>query len=79
MVDITAQYQVATTNSVVITNVKRTENQTTFFVTINTKISQPPLLIFCLKKNDEVAFTQKYTLKQRRENQHNVKGLTLRI
>jgi hypothetical protein len=49
-----AQYQVATTNSVVITNVKRTENPN-FFVTINTKNISATTIDILFKKNDKVA------------------------
>jgi glycosidase len=69
-----AQYQVATTNSVVITNVKRTENPNYIFVTINTKNISATTIDILFKKNDEVAFTQKYTLKQRREKSAQRKG-----
>jgi hypothetical protein len=43
------------------------------FVTINTKYLSPTIDIL-FKKNDEVAFTQKYTLKQRREKSAQRKG-----
>jgi len=62
-----AQYQVATTKSIAITSIKKTENQNYLFVTINTKNISATTIDFLFKKNDKVAFTQKYTLKQRRE------------
>jgi glycosidase len=63
-----AQYQVATTNSIAITDIKRTENSNYLFVTINTKGTEATTIDFLFKKDDKVAFTQKYTLKQRRQN-----------
>jgi glycosidase len=69
-----AQYQVATANSVAITNVKRTENPNYLFVTINTKNTSATTIDILFKKNDKVAFTQKYTLKQRREKSAQRKG-----
>src|SRR3970040_2419491 len=62
-----AQYQVATTNSIAITNIKKTENPNYLFVTIDTKNVSSTTIDFLFKKNDKVTFTQKYTLKQRRE------------
>jgi glycosidase len=69
-----AQYQVATANSVAITNVKRTENPNYLFVTINTKNISATTIDFLFKRNDKVAFTQKYILKQRREKSAQRKG-----
>lgn len=63
-----AQYQVATTNSIAITDIKRTENSNYLFVTINTKGTEATTIDFLFKKDDKVSFTQKYTLKQRRQN-----------
>jgi glycosidase len=62
-----AQYQVTTTNSIAITNIKKTENPNYLFVTINTKNVSATTIDFLFKKNEKVAFTQKYILKQRRE------------
>jgi glycosidase len=69
-----AQYQVATTNSIAITDIKRTENPNYLFVTINTKGTEATTIDFLFKKDDKVAFTQKYTLKQRRQNSAQRKG-----
>jgi glycosidase len=69
-----AQYQVATTNSIAITDIKRTENPNYLFVTINTKGTEATTIDFLFKKADKVAFTQKYSLKQRRQNSAQRKG-----
>jgi glycosidase len=69
-----AQYQVATTNSVAITNIKKTENPNYLFVTINTKNISASTIDFLFKRNDKAAFTQKYILKQRKEKSAQRKG-----
>ncbi len=69
-----AQYQVATTNSIAITDIKKTENPNYLFVTINTEGTEATTIDFLFKKDDKVAFTQKYTLKQRRQNSAKRKG-----
>ena len=63
-----AQYKVSVSNDISIINVKRTENPNYIFVTINTKNSPPTDFYFIFKENEKVVFTQKYWLKQRREN-----------
>ena len=63
-----AQYQVTVSNSIIITNVTRTENPNYLFVTINTKKVPASDLVFTFKNNTKESFTQKYSLKKRREN-----------
>ncbi|MBP2283382.1 glycosidase [Flavobacterium sp. CG_23.5] len=63
-----AQYQVAVSNSIVITNVTKTENPNYLFVTINTKKVPVSDLVFTFKNSKKESFTQKYSLKKRREN-----------
>lgn len=63
-----AQYNVSVSNSIKITNVKRTENPNYLFVTINTKNVPATDCVFTFNHNNTVTFTQKYSLKQRREN-----------
>lgn len=63
-----AKYNVSTTNSIPITKVERTSNQNYIFVTINTKNTPPKEFHFLFKEKDKVVFTEKYNLKQRREN-----------
>ncbi|POY40361.1 alpha-amlyase [Flavobacterium alvei] len=62
------KYNVSTTNSIPITKVERTSNQNYIFVTINTKNIPPKEFHFLFKEKDKVVFTEKYNLKQRREN-----------
>lgn len=62
-----AQYQVSVSNSVKITNIKRTENPNYIFVSIDTKKVAASDLIFNFNNNTNT-FTQKYSLKKRREN-----------
>jgi glycosidase len=69
-----AKYQVATKSSVAITNIKKTENPNYLFVTINTKNISATSIDFLFKKNNEIAFTQKYILKQRKEKSAQRKG-----
>ncbi|TRX21030.1 glycoside hydrolase family 13 protein [Flavobacterium franklandianum] len=63
-----SKYNVSTSNSIPITKVERTENPNYIFVTINTKNIPPKDFYFLFKENEKVIFTQKYSLKQRREN-----------
>ena len=63
-----AQYQVSVSNSIKITDIKKTENPNYLFVTINTKNVPATNCIFTFKNNNKVAFTHNYTLKKRREN-----------
>ncbi|WP_281297565.1 glycoside hydrolase family 13 protein [Flavobacterium limnophilum] len=63
-----AKYQVTVSNSIKITKVQRTENPNYVFVTINTKNSPASDFVFTFKGNNSVVFTQKYSLKKRREN-----------
>lgn len=63
-----AQYQPSVSNNVVIKNVVKTENPNYVFVTIDTKNVQATDLVFSFKNKNKTAFTQKYSLKQRKEN-----------
>ncbi|NDP26499.1 MAG: glycoside hydrolase family 13 protein [Flavobacterium sp.] len=63
-----AQYQVSVSHSIKISNVKRTENPNYLFVTINTKNVPATNCIFTFQAKNKTAFTQNYSLKQRREN-----------
>ena len=69
-----AQNEVEVSNSLVIKNVQKTENPNYLFVTIDTKNVAAQDLLFSFKNNGTVAFTQKYSLKQRRENSALRKG-----
>ena len=63
-----AQYDVIASNSIQIENIKKTENPNYVFVTINTKNISAQNIVFSFVKNNNVAFTQKYAIKARREN-----------
>ena len=63
-----AQHQVSVSNSITITDIKKTENPNYLFVTINTKNVRASDCIFTFKNNNNVAFTQNYTLRKRRGN-----------
>lgn len=63
-----ALFDVSVSNSIAITNVQRTENRNYLFVTINTKNVPATDCVFTFNHNNTVTFTQKYSLKQRREN-----------
>ena len=63
-----SDYQVTVANSIKITNVKRTENPNYIFITIDTKKMSASDLIFTFKNNNKGSFTQKYSLKKRRDN-----------
>jgi glycosidase len=60
--------QVSVSNSIKITDIKKTENPNYLFVTINTKNVPATNCVFTFKINNKVAFTHNYTLKNRREN-----------
>ncbi len=60
-----AKYTPSVSNNVVITNVTKTENPNYVFVTIDTKNIPASELTFSFKEKNKVAFTQKYSLKQR--------------
>ncbi len=63
-----AQFQVSVSNSLTITNVKKTENPNYLFVTIDTKNVKATDCFFTFKSKTSSTFTQKYSLKKRREN-----------
>jgi glycosidase len=63
-----AQFQVSVSNSISITNVKKTENPNYLFVTIDTKNVKATDCVFTFKSKTSSTFTQKYSLKKRREN-----------
>ena len=63
-----AQYDVSVSNSIVIENIKKTENPNYVFVTINTKKSPAQDIVFSFKSKNKVAFTKNYSIKERREN-----------
>lgn len=63
-----AKFQPTVSNNIVITNVTKTENPNYIFVTIDTKNIPASELVFSFKDKNKVAFTQKYSLKQRRNN-----------
>ncbi len=63
-----AKLQVSVSNSTPITKVQRTDNPNYLFITINTKNSPPTAFYFIFKEKDKVVLTQKYSLKQRKEN-----------
>ncbi len=63
-----AQYEVSVSNTIVIENIKKTENPNYIFVTINTKNTPAQDFVFSFSKDKKTAFTQKYSLKPRKEN-----------
>lgn len=63
-----AQYDVNVSNNIVITNVAKTENPNYVFITIDTKNIPASDFTFSFQTKNKVAFTQKYSLKQRRKN-----------
>ena len=63
-----AQFQVTVSNPIKITDIKRTENPNYLFVTINTKNVKASDCVFTFKDSNKKAFTQNYSLKQRRDN-----------
>jgi len=69
-----AQNEIAASNNIVITNMQKTENSNYVFITIDTKNLPPQDITFSFSKNKKVAFTKKYTLKQRRKDSALRKG-----
>ncbi|QGK75883.1 glycoside hydrolase family 13 protein [Flavobacterium sp. SLB02] len=69
-----AQYEASVSNNVVIKNVEKTENPNYLFVTIDTQNLKASELVFSFKTKNKVAFTQKYSLKERRANSANRKS-----
>jgi len=69
-----SKYKVTTSNSVPITKVETTENPNYLFVTVNTKNIPPKDFHFIFNEKNKVAFTQKFSLKQRRENSAERRG-----
>ena len=63
-----AQHEVSVSGNVVIKGIVKTENPNYVFVTIDTKNVPASDLTFSFKIKNKVAFTQKYSLKQRRAN-----------
>ncbi|MEN2399794.1 glycoside hydrolase family 13 protein [Flavobacterium sp. MC2016-06] len=63
-----AQYEASVSNNVAIKNVEKTENPNYLFVTIDTKDLKASELVFSFKLKNKIAFTQKYSLKERRAN-----------
>lgn len=63
-----AQYEASVSNNVVIKNVVKTENPNYIFITIDTKNTPASDFVFSFKNKNKVAFTKKYTLKERRPN-----------
>jgi glycosidase len=63
-----AANDVSVSDKMVIKEIKRTENPNYIFVTLDTKDTSPQNFIFSFSKNKKIAFTQKYSLKQRRAN-----------
>ena len=63
-----AEYQVSVSNAIKIINVTRTENPNYIFITIDAKKVLATDLTFTFKNNNKESFTQKYSLKKRREN-----------
>lgn len=69
-----AQYEATVSNNVVIKNIEKTENPNYLFVTIDTQNLKASELVFSFKNKNKVAFTQKYSLKERRANSANRKS-----
>ena len=63
-----ARFEVSVSNSIPISNIKRTENPNYLFVTINTKNVKATDCVFTFKEKNKEALTQNYSLKQRRQN-----------
>jgi glycosidase len=68
-----AQNSVTVSNGVIISEVQKTENPNYVFVTIDTKNVAAQDLIFTFK-NGKKTFTQKYSIKKRKENSRNRKS-----
>lgn len=62
-----AKYQPSVSNNIVIKNVVKTENPNYVFITIDTKNIPVSDFTFSFKDKNKTAFTQKYSLKQRKE------------
>jgi len=60
--------EVSVSNNIIIKNIQKTENPNYIFVTIDTENIPASDIVFSFYKNNKVAFTKKYSLKQRREN-----------
>jgi glycosidase len=60
--------EVSVSNNIIIKNIQKTENPNYIFVTIDTENIPASDFVFSFSKNNKVAFTKKYSLKQRREN-----------
>jgi len=60
--------EVSVSNKIIIKNIQKTENPNYIFVTIDTENIPASDIVFSFSKNNKVAFTKKYSLKQRREN-----------
>lgn len=63
-----AENEVLVSNKVFIKEVHKTENTNYLFVTIDTKNVPAQELVFSFSKNKKIQFTQKYSLKQRKDN-----------
>jgi glycosidase len=63
-----AQNDVSVSDGVVITQVQKTENPNYIFVTIDTKNRPASEVVFSFSKDKKVAFTQKYSFKNRKNN-----------
>ena len=63
-----AENDVSVSNKITIKEIKKTENPNYLFVTIDTKNIPAQDFVFTFSKNKTIAFTQKYSLKQRRQN-----------
>ena len=63
-----AQNEVSVSNTIIIKDIKKTENPNYIFVTIDTKNVPVQEFVFSFSKNKKIAFTSKYSLKQRKEN-----------
>lgn len=60
--------EVSVSNNIIIKSIQKTENPNYIFVTIDTKNIPASDFVFSFSKNNEIAFTKNYSLKQRREN-----------
>lgn len=69
-----AQNEVSVSNQIVIKGIQKTENPNYIFVTIDTKNIPAQDFIFSFSKNKKLAFTTKYSLKQRRTGSANRKS-----
>ncbi len=69
-----AQYDVAFSNTIQITDIKKTENPNYLFVTINTKNISPGTYELQFSKDNKILETRSYELKSRRENSALRKG-----